>query len=652
MYIQLINGGTMAKLEAFIGFSFLENDKIVVDKFLSFFDSLKDLIDFSYESAEKSQPKLVAQKVNEKMENKNIYIGICTSREYAITLDKLKGHKILKVMWGNKNDFELKTSDWLLQEIGYATAKKMKIILLKEDTVRVPGGIQGDLEYIDFSRNNPEKCFNKINEVLSGITFKQKESLTTGAATSQTQEKESNKKQSIKSTNNTNEWELEDFENAIINAMVNKNNENEEKIKGSFSKSRYSKDPKTKIEWEAKLLFYKYLIDGINTIDDLIRLNRENPGVDLVSYHIGLLYSDFSQNEKAAEYFSNCSEITDDARTKVISTLHASTEYYKCGNTDKSLEFFSSLKEFDKFKDVIQNLSYEFFANIFKDNEFYDFYFALVESLLENTPTDYDSRFNLAYQYSELDEYDLALYHYDILKKMKPTAIIFNNLGVAYEALGLDSKSIDAYMKSAELGESLAYSNLAKRKISAGFLSEADELCKKGISIENFDKRLGYDIKRIEEIKDSEEKKKSQIFKNTQRRRNFYSEFGRNCFAIKIPDFNKKYIGPDFSIDVNVHNYHFEGNGQFSKDESKKLIQYLSSENEDKFVNYLVFYEGLIIGNSVVFNQWITKEKTLDKTRKPDKSGLMMILSNLEHIEVYEKGNRENEKFYEFVEEK
>lgn len=48
----------------------------------------------------------------------------------------------------------------------------MDVIILLEDGLRKPGGLQGDLEYIGFNRNEPSKSFNKILEMLTALTPK------------------------------------------------------------------------------------------------------------------------------------------------------------------------------------------------------------------------------------------------------------------------------------------------------------------------------------------------------------------------------------------------------------------------------------------------------------------------------------------------
>lgn len=61
----------MTDVSAFVGHNFFDKDKDIVKNFLDFFDQLVDMgISFSWEHAEKAEPKLLSQKVLEKIEKK------------------------------------------------------------------------------------------------------------------------------------------------------------------------------------------------------------------------------------------------------------------------------------------------------------------------------------------------------------------------------------------------------------------------------------------------------------------------------------------------------------------------------------------------------------------------------------------------------
>lgn len=137
----------MSQLKAFVGHSFTSEDEEVVRAFLKFFDNIKGVVSgFSWEHAEPAEPKVLADKVLRLIKDKNLFIGICTNKEAAIEPDRLKrGVFQKKVLKGDKAQFSSKTSDWIIQEIGLAIGRGMDLILLVENGVRQPGGLQGNL---------------------------------------------------------------------------------------------------------------------------------------------------------------------------------------------------------------------------------------------------------------------------------------------------------------------------------------------------------------------------------------------------------------------------------------------------------------------------------------------------------------------------
>ena len=162
----------MSGIKAFVGHSFTENDTEIVRYFLDLFDRISALgIGFSWEHAEGAEPKVLTEKVLELIEGKNLFIGICTAKETVVT--NTRKSRI------NKNDLVVekkacfvKTSDWIIQEIGLAIGKNMKVMLLLEEGIRPPGGLQGNLEYIEFKKDSPEKAFLKILEMIKAINPK------------------------------------------------------------------------------------------------------------------------------------------------------------------------------------------------------------------------------------------------------------------------------------------------------------------------------------------------------------------------------------------------------------------------------------------------------------------------------------------------
>jgi hypothetical protein len=109
----------MPELSAFIGHSFLPRDADVVRCFLDFFNTVASLgIGFSWDHAEEAEAKELPSKVLAKMEGRNLLIAICTLKEVTIAQDRLNKLPFLTSMRvANANYFDLKTSDWIIQEI-------------------------------------------------------------------------------------------------------------------------------------------------------------------------------------------------------------------------------------------------------------------------------------------------------------------------------------------------------------------------------------------------------------------------------------------------------------------------------------------------------------------------------------------------------
>lgn len=164
----------MNEVRAFIGHSFLEDDAELIDKFLKYFAQLSKLHStFTWEHAEAAEPKELRDKVLSIIADKNIFIGLCTKREAAVdassfspSLFRSRSYRVEEAA------LEWKTSDWLIQEIGLAIGRGMELVLLVEEGLRNPGGLQSDVEYIRFERNAPEKSFRKILEMLTALSPK------------------------------------------------------------------------------------------------------------------------------------------------------------------------------------------------------------------------------------------------------------------------------------------------------------------------------------------------------------------------------------------------------------------------------------------------------------------------------------------------
>lgn len=164
----------MEAIKAFVGRSFTDDDAGTVTPILNYLNGLAELHpNFSWQDAEHPEPAVIDAKVFALFKDKNLFIGICTRKERAIA------DGVLKPLWlrrgslaSDKANFQWKTSDWIIQEIGLAIGLGLDLVLLVEEGVRPPGALQGNIERIPFNRDAPEKCFNKLVQMIASLSPK------------------------------------------------------------------------------------------------------------------------------------------------------------------------------------------------------------------------------------------------------------------------------------------------------------------------------------------------------------------------------------------------------------------------------------------------------------------------------------------------
>ncbi|MFC2000400.1 TIR domain-containing protein, partial [Chloroflexota bacterium] len=108
-------------MKIFVGHSFYDEDNPVVSKFLEFIGSREEL---DVVTGEKAQNKSVAEKVMSKISESEAFIGIFTSDKKVNT-----GKSVLNLL-NRKKDYT--TSNWVIQESGFALGRNKPVILIVE----------------------------------------------------------------------------------------------------------------------------------------------------------------------------------------------------------------------------------------------------------------------------------------------------------------------------------------------------------------------------------------------------------------------------------------------------------------------------------------------------------------------------------------
>jgi hypothetical protein len=129
---------------AFVGHSFADADKPIATAVL---DTLA-AIGVTTQTGEKPKADTISEKVKRLIEGQHLFVGVFSRR------DKITGKK------------EWTTSPWVIDEKAYAVGKQKRLILIKEQGVGSIGGIQGDYEFIEFSREALQSLVVRLLQVF------------------------------------------------------------------------------------------------------------------------------------------------------------------------------------------------------------------------------------------------------------------------------------------------------------------------------------------------------------------------------------------------------------------------------------------------------------------------------------------------------
>jgi hypothetical protein len=132
---------------AFVGHSFAEEDAQLIEQIKQFLSKLGVKCD----SGKRAEPKGVSDKVRERIQAAELFVGIFTRRQ-------------------EQKDGSFSTSAWTIEERATALAAGKRLLLFVENGVPDFGGLQGDYEYIPFDRDNLGEALIQAMDYVLAIT--------------------------------------------------------------------------------------------------------------------------------------------------------------------------------------------------------------------------------------------------------------------------------------------------------------------------------------------------------------------------------------------------------------------------------------------------------------------------------------------------
>jgi hypothetical protein len=667
-------------IKAFLGHSFLKEDKDTIDKFKEYFSSLSKAMDFQWEDAQESQIKSLSDKVKQKMEGKNLFIGIITKKHIEIERDKLlePGFFNKDKCIARKADCKWGASYWIIQESGYAIAKGMRVLFLIEDGVREFPGLHADIEHIPFVRNKETDSYTNLNTALGNLLKETKG----GEVRIKTEEpprkleEEAGKiieerGESFKDAKEKNDKKEEKNEEEyfwdIYTALHKKDEKSFNALKGEVL-DKFKGDVAKTIEWKGKILNLESRLLNKNVLDELKALDRKSPDNSSILSWIAFELEKYGSYEEAARKYLDSAKQEKSNPERLIKIGYASEAYAKKRIPGEAIDILlRELKEDlpqEEQAQIYQYLSDS--VKILKDD---NLFVVFAEKALSLNPSNDSLRFNLAYKYSEVEDDALSLYHYRILIKSNPTGANLNNLAVAYERLKMLSKAVQFYKKASNKDSTISMANLAQQFLEAGFVEEANEQLMRATGYKEYEKdNVGRALARIESMTKEEEEKEKKTLESIESVRQFKLEYAE---AYSIPFVVTETIQGKWATRHGEFDIALES-GNLLQAEREELIPeggvglmglalepYLGAtllggkpQPKENMRKKKIILDGQIIRNRIIEYKIKNEEETSRRTLldiPTDISGIGFVNKTMNVIKVMERDKDNKTCFYEFV---
>lgn len=544
-----ISGNEMTKVSAFVAHSFREDDQDHVNKFLGFLDHLSDTSpSFSWDHALGAKPQDLREKVLEKIEGKNLLIAICSRHTFSISPGDLKPTLFgSKFTIPNADRLVWRTSEWIVQEIGLAFGRGMKLLLLVEEGIKSPGGLQGNIEYIEFSRSSPELSFIRLMEMVNALTNNQSSEAKGVSPVSEapsTQEEEVKPEVVKVDVAPDPAMSVEDLERGWFMAVIRKNLELEDQYLQAFLQSPHAATVLQRDQRAAKEEWLRQIANEDGNLEKVRKLRAKWPDDPSIANSEARLLEQMQEYSAAAESFLVAANKTEEVSVKVKSFTEAAKAFARTKQFERVEHVLKEARKVisESGSDELLRTFLQDFPLVYEEREKMT-KIASLEALLEMEPNDFSARFDLAYLYGELDMNEMAFYHYWKVPSIHRSNAVWNNIGVASGLLKLKGESVVSYKKAAEGGNSLASSNHARLQRDAGFYEEAEAACRAALKLEGCDPQVGETLSSISDVRTQESRAATEIRERAEAISSFMRPLGRAC-ASNMANINGEWISP------------------------------------------------------------------------------------------------------------
>lgn len=284
---------------------------------------------------------------------------------------------------------------------------------------------------------------------------------------------------------------------------------------------------------EAEYYYYRFMLGDHAVLPTLVAMEgrvREKESLWNVIRNIGLCYEEKNLTKALVFYDESLEKIMDPIIHAKLIVAKADCLQKKELNSRNSIILIKQALS-SCVDDNIRIIFLKGLETLFKQEKEKIGEIAVLRKILAIDGTDNSSKFNLAYVYSEFEykdfnTLDLSIAQYISLLRLTPNdPAVHNNLGVAYEKLGLTIHAVESYKRSIKLNNTLASANLGNLYIKAGFVEEAEKVLNEASKETDCHKNVIAALANIQKNSLAEDAKIELIQKNTAEKHVFLEHF-------------------------------------------------------------------------------------------------------------------------------
>lgn len=506
------------RIKAFVGRSFAAEDESVWVEFRKILDALRP-IGFVYEDAKQAQPRSVSEKVRHGIEESNLYVEILTRRFVIVPGTPPWKRSLFQRLFAAFRPLDPSptwvTSEWIVQEAGYALGRGKGRVMLVEEGVNVPtSDLDSDREWIQFRRDSVPACAPSVVAIITNI-LADLLPVPVGPPPSTI-----DLPQPTQEEKPTAEAKPAPGFNEVIAALDKRDfSRARELFDAAFGKGQ-GIDPLT--SWMGLYFLRLASVHGdtesLGTLSNIVTQEPDNVDarVELARYYQAL----DSHAHAVKVLLEGIAVVSARFRGRMI--REAARAVGTQGDPNRAIlmmrDSWPLLADPAEIKASLVSL-----ADIAKTAVRQDVEASALECVLDIEPGDLWLRFRLAYLYSTLGNHRMAAYHYAVRLAQGQDSTARNNLGVALSGLEMPGRAIEMYDRAA-VDSPIAKANLSDAYVNGGFLPRGkglagEVLAEKGTDQEHARARAV--LGRIENQTRSESEKHEVVIGEARKEREF-----------------------------------------------------------------------------------------------------------------------------------